>query len=89
MNEITCEIDHLKTEKHKEASKFIKKSFKEKNYDASKVRLESLNEEISKKEKIIAKLQSEIEDKSSSVNDKTTNYKFEETSLKQRFDTLK
>ena len=46
------------------------------------MRLASLTDEITKKEKIIAKLNNEIEDKNSSVLDKTTNYKYEETCLK-------
>lgn len=52
--------------------------FKQKNYDNQKVRLQSVSEEIGKKQRFVQKLKVELEDKDSTVFEKTTNYKAEE-----------
>ncbi len=49
----------------------------------------TLEEEISKKHKMLSKLKAEIEDKDSTVFEKTTNYKAEDASLKVRHENLK
>ena len=48
-----------------------------------------MNEEITKKERMLEKLRSEVYDKESTVFEKTTNYKAEEAQLKVRFENLK
>ena len=52
--------------------------YKAKNYDSEKVRIQSLNEEINKKERFVQRLRLEVEDKETTVFEKTTNYKAEE-----------
>ena len=89
MCEIDKEIDTLRTARCLEIKKSIATLFKHRNFDNHKVRIASLNDEISKKEKMISKLRGDLDDKDTSVFDKTTNFKAEESQLKVRFDILK
>ena len=63
--------------------------YKAKNYDSEKVRIQSLNEEINKKERFVQRLRLEVEDKETTVFEKTTNYKAEEQALKLRLESFK
>lgn len=72
-----------------EIKKTVQKMFKAKNYDSQKVRIQSLEDEISKKQKFVHRLRLEVEDKETTVFEKTTNYKAEEQGLKMRLETFK
>lgn len=67
----------------------VQQMYKAKNYDSQKVRILTLNDEISKKQKFVQRLRLEVEDKESTVFEKTTNYKAEEQALRLRLDTFK
>lgn len=63
--------------------------YKAKNYDSEVVRIQTLNEEIGKKQRFVQRLRLEVEDKETTVFEKTTNYKAEEQALKVRLDSFK
>lgn len=63
--------------------------YKAKNYDSEVVRIQTLNEEIGKKQRFVQRLRIEVEDKETTVFEKTTNYKAEEQALKVRLDSFK
>lgn len=63
--------------------------YKAKNYDSEVVRIQTLNEEIGKKQRFVQRLRLEVEDKETTVFEKTTNYKAEEQALKVRLYSFK
>ena len=63
--------------------------YKQKNYDNNKVRGQSLEDDITRKERMVQRIKSEIEGKDSTTFEKTTNFKAEEGQLKIRFENLK
>ena len=79
MCEIDKEIEALRAARCLEIKKAIATLFKHRNYDNHKVRVNTLNDEIQKKEKLISKLKGDLEDKDSNVFEKTTNFKAEES----------
>lgn len=89
MCEVDKEIDTLRTARCLEIKKALATLFKHRNYDNHKVRITTLNEEISKKEKTIQKLRDDLDDKDTNVFEKTTNFKAEESQLRVRFENLK
>lgn len=79
MCEVDKEIDVLRTARCLEIKKQVAALFKHRNYDNHKVRVSTLNEEISKKEKMVLKMKEDLEDKDTNVFEKTTNFKAEES----------
>jgi flagellar biosynthesis chaperone FliJ len=79
MCEVDKEIDTLRTARCLEIKKVIGSLFKHRNYDNHKVRISTLNEEISKKEKVVNRLKEDLDDKDTNVFEKTTNFKAEES----------
>ena len=72
-----------------EIKKTVQQMFKAKNYDSQKVRIQSLEGEISKKNKFVHRLRLEVEDKETTVHEKTTNYRAKEQALKLRLESFK